>query len=128
MAQALPTPTRLRKSNVSTRLSTSLRLAVLVGILAALGYGGDALRPLVYGNAGLSSKDGATWEGRRLIAQILWGQAHAVLHAGVEERDARPGEQSTRKNEFHGPDDHAEKGDHAGHNHAEHADHDGHYA
>ncbi len=120
MAHALPTPTPLRQSRVSGGLRTALRAALLIALLAALGYGGDTLRPQLFGHGGQSSAamNGASWEGRRLIAQLLWGQAHAILHAGVQERDARKGEAVTRKNEFHGHDDHAD--------HDEHDDHDGH--
>jgi hypothetical protein len=107
MAQAVRTP--LRQSAVSDRFRTGLRLAGLIALLAALGYGGDALRPQLFGGGQSgAAMEGASWEGRRLTAQVLWGQAHAVLHAGVEEREARAGEAQTRQNEFHGHDDHAD--------------------
>ena len=132
MAQAVHSPTPLHQAALSGRVRTAVRLTVLLGLLAALGYGGDTVRPQLFGHSGLNGAtiDGASWEGRRLIAQLLWGRAHAVLHAGVEERDARAGEAQTRKNEFHGHDDHADKADphdHAGHDHAAHDSHEAHY-
>lgn len=69
-----------------------LTAPILLALLVALGALGATMRaplglpvPVQEGSAG--------WEGRRLLAQLLWAKTHAVLHAGVEERPARPGEQ-----------------------------------
>ena len=67
---------------------------------------------------GANDDAGAGWEARRLIAQMLWLKSHAVLHAGVEEREARPGEELARASEAHrhGAEGGRSSG-HAGHGH-----------
>ncbi len=130
MQDVFSTPTSRSRAGVGPA-GEWLRLAALVGALFLLGFGGDTLRAAVKppqpGDAELS---GAGWEGRRLIAQFLWLKTHAVLHAGVEERDARPGERLTRAGEFHQHgghgDGHGPADDHGpGEEHA-HEDGDGH--
>ena len=87
---------------LSARAREGLQLAALVAALALLGAGSTALRevahPVRKGEVELNS---AGWEGRRLAAQFLWLKTHAVLHAGVEERAARAGEEKTRAGEYH---------------------------
>lgn len=82
-----------------------LRCACLVGGLLALGACSvplhDWMRPAAERKA--EAQMGAGWEGRRLLAQMLFLQTHAVIHAGVEEREARAGEAQSRANEFHKP-------------------------
>lgn len=93
-----------------------LRLALYLGALLLLGSLAPELPPAVRGGDGPAALNGAGWEGRRLVAQLLWAKTHAVLHAGMEERAARPGEARTRS-EFHS---------HSGESPAEHAEHEGH--
>lgn len=95
-ASAVPVP------RAKSGISGGLQLAGLLGCLIALGWGSSHLQSFVRAdtNNGVA-QDGAAWEGRRLLAQYLWLKTHAVLHAGVEERDAKPGEEKTRANEFH---------------------------
>lgn len=98
-----------------------IRALALTGALAVLGAGGGAMasltRPAAPGDEALN---GASWEGRRLLAQMLWVKTHAVLHAGAEERAARPGEEKTRAGEYHRHGGGGEaKGAHDGHEHAE---------
>lgn len=92
----------LQPRALSSRAREAVQLAALVGALALLGAGGTSLREVVHpprkGEVELNS---AGWEGRRLAAQFLWLKTHAVLHAGVEERAARAGEEKTRAGEFH---------------------------
>lgn len=84
-------------------LRTRLQFGALLGAWLVLGASGGALGEHVRPNApGDRQLEGAGWEGRRLLAQLLWAKTHAVLHAGVEERTARPGEEKTRAGEFHG--------------------------
>jgi len=87
---------------MNDRLRTRFQFSALVGCLLLLGASGNALGQYVRPNApGDGELNGAGWEGRRLLAQLLWVKTHAVLHAGVEERDARPGEAQSRAGEFH---------------------------
>lgn len=87
---------------MNERFRTRIQFGGLLGVLLLLGASGGALGQYVRPNApGDRELDGAGWEGRRLIAQLLWVKTHAVLHAGVEERVARPGEEKTRAGEFH---------------------------
>jgi hypothetical protein len=100
------------------------KLAALVTALALLGGGGGALADLVRPSTpGDKALDGAGWEGRRLIAQMLWVKTHSVLHAGAEERAAKPGEEKSRGAEYHehgdAEDKHEGEDAHAGHAHAE---------
>jgi hypothetical protein len=93
-------PAQTRATNV--RGGEWLRLVTLTAALCLLGAGADSVRratqPAPEGSPELST---AGWEGRRLMAQFLWIKTHAVLHAGVEEREARPGEKETRAGEYH---------------------------
>jgi tetratricopeptide (TPR) repeat protein len=119
---------------MNERLRTRLQFSALVGCLLLLGASGSALGQYVRPNApGDRELDGAGWEGRRLLAQLLWVKTHAVLHAGVEERDARPGESKTRAGEFHQhggaskqeietPEPGHEEPSHEGHGHDEHGE------
>jgi tetratricopeptide (TPR) repeat protein len=92
-----PVPAAARKA----RSRDGLHLAGLLAALVALGAAGSALSPALQGRgANGAAQDGATWEGRRLIAQVLWLKTHAVLHAGAEEREARPGEEISRADEI----------------------------
>lgn len=87
---------------MTERLRIRLQFSALLGALLLLGASGGALGQYIRPNApGDRELDGAGWEGRRLLAQLLWVKTHAVLHAGVEEREARPGEAKTRAGEFH---------------------------
>jgi hypothetical protein len=80
----------------------SFQLAGLLALLFCLGVAGSGLAWLIKpASPNGAALDGAGWEGRRLVAQMLWLKTHAVLHAGVEEREARPGEETTRANEIH---------------------------
>jgi len=99
-----------------------LRLAALVAALALLGGGGSALADLIRPSApGDQALNGAGWEGRRLLAQMLWVKTHSVLHAGAEERAAKPGEEKTRGAEYH---EHGASGEHhEGETAEEHAAH-----
>ncbi|MCC2667615.1 MAG: hypothetical protein K0Q72_86 [Armatimonadetes bacterium] len=127
---------------MNERLRTRIQFCALVLSLLAVGASSSALAALVRPSApGDEALNGAGWEGRRLIAQMLWVKTHAVLHAGAEERTARPGEEKTRSGEFHrhggegddhhdgeSPEEHAAHagdGDHAGESPAEHAAHSG---
>ena len=106
-----------------------LRVAVLIGALGVLGWAGGGMEPLVRpaGDRG-AALEGAGWEGRRLLAQMLWLKTHAVLHAGAEEREAKPGEEASRGSEVHRHEnsepDHREHPDHDGHD--DHEEHEGH--
>lgn len=96
---------------------SALRLCGLAALLLALGAAGTLLRPaLDRPGRGEAALNGAAWEGRRLVAQLLWLKTHAVLHAGVEEREARPGEELSRAGEVHlhgsAGDQHHEEGEH----------------
>jgi hypothetical protein len=87
---------------MNDQLRTRLQFGALLGALLLLGASGNAVGQYVRPDApGDSQLDGAGWEGRRLFAQLLWVKTHAVLHAGVEEREARSGEAKTRAGEFH---------------------------
>ncbi|HEU4752612.1 MAG TPA: hypothetical protein VFU47_05840 [Armatimonadota bacterium] len=127
MQGALPS-TGLRARGLEPWLQDGLKLGALLGALFTLGLAGSGLERRVHPPvAGDEALNGAGWEGRRMAAQILWLKTHAVLHAGVEERAARPGEEKTRAGEFHshsaktgGPN---QPGDHADHD--EHGDHEG---
>jgi hypothetical protein len=86
------------------------------------------VKPVASAGAAL---DGAGWEGRRLLAQLLWVKSHTVLHAGAEERAARPGEQLTRAAEMHrhgasAPEEGHEEPGHEEPGHDGHEGHDGH--
>ena len=96
MEHALATP----KTGSRPRAHDSLRLALCLLALVALGAAGSALHPQL-SSAPAAGLDGAGWEGRRMIAQVLWAKSHAVMHAGVEERQARSGEAESRAGEFH---------------------------
>jgi tetratricopeptide (TPR) repeat protein len=113
---------------MNERFRTRLQFGGLLGVLLLLGASGGALGQYVRPNApGDRELNGAGWEGRRLIAQLLWVKTHAVLHAGVEERAARPGEEKSRAGEFHahgGASGQEVQPAEAGH--AEHADEHGH--
>src|SRR5689334_7930843 len=76
------------------------RLAALIGALLVLGAGTGSLRKELGSPSERAAQNGAAWEARRLAAQMLWLQSHAVLHAGVEEREARPGEEKSRADEI----------------------------
>lgn len=110
------------------RFATGLRVGSYVASLIGLGVIGSILSPAVHGGRLRDTvQNGAGWEGRRLIAQLLWVKTHAVLHAGMEEREARVGEgQDLPGYHTHGKhgEEHAEGGAHSGV--AEHADEDGH--
>src|SRR6188474_2432492 len=82
------------------RLPDGLRLAALVGALVALGAGAGTLSPQVRLPSERAAQNGAGWEARRLVAQMLWLKTHAVMHAGVEERAARAGEEQSRAEEI----------------------------
>jgi len=64
------------------------------------------------------------------MAQLLWAKTHAVLHAGIEERPALPGEAESRAGEFHGHGagggvaGEAESHDHEHHEGGAHEDHE----
>src|SRR5205807_1393270 len=77
-----------------------LRLAALIGALTVLGAGSSGVLRVVGAPSDRAAQNGAAWEARRLVAQLLWVQTHAVLHAGVEEREARPGEENSRADEI----------------------------
>jgi hypothetical protein len=113
MEQALATP----KAVSRPRGHDGLRLALCLAVLVALGAAGSALHPQL-SPARAAGMEGAGWEGRRLVAQLLWAKTHAVMHAGVEEREARQGEAESRKGEFHA---HGKGGgsDEHGHDHEE---------
>jgi tetratricopeptide (TPR) repeat protein len=70
-----------------------------------MGWTGDRLTHRLYAPDGTSGAtvrvDGLEWEVRRLMAQVLWLRTHTILHAGVEDRAARPGEESSRAAEVH---------------------------
>lgn len=83
------------------RVPDSALLAALAGALLLLGAAGARLEPWVRPAATDAALSGAGWEARRWIAQFLWLKIHAVLHAGAEERRARPGEAVTRAAELH---------------------------
>lgn len=97
-------------------VKATLLLAALVG-LGALGTSFETtMRPPED-----RTQNGAAWEGRRLLAQMLWLKTHAVIHAGVEERSARPGEVVSAANAAHPEEGH----DHDEHAHeAAHPDHE----
>jgi tetratricopeptide (TPR) repeat protein len=77
------------------------RLGLYVGALLLLGALGPQIAPVVQGSPDPAGLNSASWEGRRLIAQLLWAKTHAVLHAGIEERAALPGEEKSRAGELH---------------------------
>lgn len=108
------------------------RLALCVTALVLLGGLASPLhRAVARSGKSTAEIDGAGWEGRRLIAQLLWAKTHSVLHAGVEEREARPGEQHSRS-EFHsagssgGSENHSEHHENDGHDHGAHSGASGH--
>jgi hypothetical protein len=105
----------------------ALRLVLLLAGLMLLGSGADSLAAATAPARPGRELEGAGWEARRLVAQLLWGKTHAVLHAGVEERAARRGEAATRAGEFHA---HGAAGnseaDSDHHDHEAHAGHDEH--
>lgn len=68
--------------------SDHLRLTLLAGALAFQGWVGAGLSGLMSAPAGQPTRqEGAAWEVRRLLAQVALVKAHAVLHAGIEERE-----------------------------------------
>ncbi|MFN3652073.1 MAG: hypothetical protein ACK47B_21060 [Armatimonadota bacterium] len=113
---SLPSPAQPARH----RRADLLRAAALVACLVILGWGGEAVAPALGAVRGAAEQDGAAWEGRRLAAQFLWLKVHAVLHAGVEEREARAGERESRQGEFHAHAENTEGGDR--HSHEEHAE------
>jgi hypothetical protein len=125
---AISSPTTVRKQWAKPRSLDGLRLAALVGALLVLGAAGSRLDSGLRRPAGSADLDGAGWEGRRLVAQMLWLKTHAVLHAGVEEREARPGEERTRAAEMHHHGSEGGEKDAAGHDSARPHDADHHSA
>lgn len=138
MQNILPTTDKAVRSH-RARLADRLRLASWLLVLCGLGWADDpiqgAIRPAAASTAE-AELDGAGWEARRLVAQMLWLKTHAVLHAGVEEREALPGEELSRSGEVHRHESSGQassaggqrpaRDEHAGHNHAGHAGHDDH--
>lgn len=93
-----------------------------------LGAAGSLLTPELRLPSERAAQNGAGWEARRLLAQMLWVKTHAVMHAGVEERNARRGEEETRADEIRQHDEHEHgghegPGEHAGNGHEEHEAH-----
>lgn len=121
-------PSAVAPTVAGGRFATGLRVGVYIAALIGLGAIGSILSPAVReGQPGDPAQNGAGWEGRRLIAQLLWVKTHAVLHAGMEEREARAGEgQDLPGYHTHGKhgEEKAEGGSHSGA--GEHADEDGH--
>ena len=106
MQTTLTTP-RAVGGTVSRRAQDGLRLGALLGALVLLGAAGNALAPAVRSSQRNGTElNGAGWEGRRLAAQLLWVKSHSVLHAGAEEREARPGEEKSRAGELHADEGH----------------------
>ncbi len=103
MQTAVSAPQPIATSRTATpRLSDGLRLMALVGSLTLLGFLGDGFRSQVRTESERGrAQESGTWEARRMLAQIYWLKTHAVMHAGAEERAARPGEEESRKGEFH---------------------------
>lgn len=66
-----------------------VRAGVLLALLIGLGAGSGPLRsgPLTTASEE-ASLDGATWEGRRLLARMMWVKSEQVLHGGVEHEEA----------------------------------------
>lgn len=86
--------------------------------LGLLGAAGSVLEQPVKASAiGGAEIDGAGWEGRRLLAQMLWLKTHTVLHAGAEEREALPGEQYSRQHEIHSHGEEHQADERKGHDH-----------
>ena len=106
-----------RNVGVSTRRVSpdAVKAVLLLAALVGLGAIGSSFETTMRPPAD-RAQNGAAWEGRRLLAQILWLKTHAIIHAGVEERDARPGEVVTAANAAHP--------EHLGHSHDEHQGHD----
>ncbi len=133
MQQALPSSRRFRTA--APRIGDRALLVLLGAALAGLGAAGTSLESTVCGPVSAGpAPHGAAWELRRTVAQVLWVKTHAVLHAGAEEREARPGEQVSRAGEihFHGAQPGIQVGsggaaegheDHAPHGHDGHAEH-----
>ncbi|HTE18353.1 MAG TPA: hypothetical protein VK689_08230 [Armatimonadota bacterium] len=119
MQNTASAPRYVREHTTPLHAHDGLRGTALVGLLLLLGFAGSAMGDLIRVRPTGSELNGAAWEGRRLIAQMLWLKTHAVLHAGVEERDARPGEEVTRAGEFHSATAPKSSGaaEHAGHAH-----------
>lgn len=101
MQNVLPSTEKAARG-AQRRFADALRVAGLVGLLAVLGGLSGPVGQAVYPTSGRGAElNGAGWEARRLVAQMLWVKTHAVLHAGVEEREALPGEQISRSGEVH---------------------------
>ncbi len=138
MQNILPNTEKTVRSSRS-RLADHARLAICLLGLCALGWSAEPLQSAVRPAAASAVEaelDGAGWEARRLLGQMLWLKTHAVLHAGVEEREALPGEELSRSGEVHrhensgqaagGAGAQSNAGEHAGHGHEGHDDHAGH--
>ena len=68
--------------------SDRLRLTLLTSALALQGWVGAGLLGLMAAPTGQPvPHTGAAWELRRLLAPVALSKAHAVLHAGIEERE-----------------------------------------
>lgn len=123
MEGAISIETQGRAEAEGRRGSDGLRLLAYIAALMCLGAGGSLLAPQVRPPSERAQQNGAGWEARRLLAQMLWLKTHAVMHAGVEERNARPGEEESRAEEIRQHDEH-ENGEHE--EHGEHSEHPGH--
>ncbi len=89
-----------------------IRGTALVALLIGLGAGSGFLRsgPLTTASEE-ASLSGATWEGRRLLARMMWVKSEQVLHGGVEHDEAA------------GEAEHAHDGHHDEHHEEENGNH-----
>jgi tetratricopeptide (TPR) repeat protein len=120
--QSVASPPRPVGATTRRVNTDGLLAALLLAALVGLGAVGSSLETTLRPPAD-RAQNGAAWEGRRLLAQMLWLKTHAVIHAGVEERSARENEVVTAENAAH-PEEEAEA--HAGHTSEAHSSLAGH--